>query len=348
MKVWHRIGWVLVLTILISWTAAPVWADDPDGDVVIWGDNYTLKAGERIDGDLLVYGGNVNLQERSRVDGDVNVFGGNLTIFGQVDGDVTVWGGNVKLKSDAVVRGSVVSVGGNLSREEGADVRGSEVQGWPFPPPRIPLPPRIPRIRIQRPLESRVLSNVGNAVRTVFSVFVMIVLGILVVVFIPKHTEIVSETMVKAPVQSFTSGVVAFVGVPVVAVVLAITVCLLPASALILLVTGVGLLFGWIASGLLFGVKVLRALNHKDPNRVAAVAVGMPILSILALVPCIGWAITLVLLTWSLGAVVYSFFGTRAYNEPAPRLWSSASASRQANAPDEAEPEGYDPRMDKL
>ena len=79
MKVWHKIGWVLVFAILMSWMATPVWADGPDGDVVIWGDNYTLKSGERIDGDLLVYGGNVNLQERSRVDGDVNVFGGGIS-----------------------------------------------------------------------------------------------------------------------------------------------------------------------------------------------------------------------------------------------------------------------------
>jgi hypothetical protein len=43
----------------------------------------------------------------------------------------------------------------------------------------------------------------------------------------------------------------------------------------------------------------------------------------------------MVVLTWSMGAVFYSFFGTRAYNEPPPKILSGSS-------------KGYDPRMDKL
>jgi hypothetical protein len=130
--------------------------------------------------------------------------------------------------------------------------------------------------------------------------------------------------------------------------VLAITVCLLPVSALILLVTGVGMLFGWIAAGLLLGVKVVRALQHKEPNRVVAVAVGMPILALLSLIPCVGWALTLILLTWSLGAVVYSLFGTRAYNEPFPRSLKDALSPKKDAASGQAQPADYDPRMDRL
>ena len=61
-------------------------ADDPDGDVVIWGRSYTLASGEKIRGDLLVYGGNVTIETNSEVKGDVTVFGGNLSLAGEVDG----------------------------------------------------------------------------------------------------------------------------------------------------------------------------------------------------------------------------------------------------------------------
>ena len=95
------------------------------------------------------------------------------------------------------------------------------------------------------------------------------------------------------------------------------------------------LLLGWIAAGLLLGVKVMRALTHKDPNHVTAVAVGILILSFLSLIPCLGGIVSLSVAMWSLGAVLYSLFGTRAYNEPGPRILGNLSGN-------------YDPRMDKM
>ena len=334
-----RWGFILFLAIVLAAFSVPALADDPDGDVVIWGDNYTLKKDQKIDGELLVYGGNVTLEEGSQVNGDVSVFGGNLNAYGEVDGDVTVWGGNVHLHDGAIVRGDVMAIGGNLTRDPDADIRGNETEGLPFQLPRVPRVPTLPEIwtRQSQPWNG-FLTNVGNLFRSVFGLLVLVVLGILVVAFIPQHTDTVAETMVKAPLHSFISGVVALIGVPVVAVVLAITVCLIPVSALLVLVLGMGILLGWIAAGLLFGTKILRALNKKEPNRVTAVAVGLPILSVLSLVPCIGWAISLVIWIWGLGAVAYSFFGTRAYNEPMPTF----SKKNKADA------ESYDPRMDRL
>ena len=330
---------LLVLVILCIALAAPVSADGPDGDVVIWGDNFTLESGERIRGELLVYGGNVKLEPDSQVDGSVTVFGGNLTVEGEVDGDVTVWGGNVEIESTATVRGKVVAIGGNVRSEDGADIRGNQIEGLPFrvpvipAPPRLPVPPELPRVRTSFSWGENLMQKAGDVFRTLFSIVVMVVLGILVVVFIPRHTNTVAEMMVKAPVQSLLSGVAAFVVVPLVALVLAITICLIPMSAVGLLVAGVGLLFGWIAAGLLLGDKVLRALSKTEPSQVASVAVGMPVLSVLSAIPCVGWAVALVVMAWSLGAVVYSLFGTRAHNEAWPRVGQS---------------QRYDPRMDKL
>jgi hypothetical protein len=164
---------------------------------------------------------------------------------------------------------------------------------------------------------------------------VLIVLGILVVVFIPSHTDNVAEAIIKAPLQSFLTGLVAVIIVPIVAIVLTVTICLSPVAVLLLLIVGVAMVFGWIAAGLLLGVKVLRALTKSEPNPVAAVALGVFILTLLAFAPCLGFLITAVGVTWSMGAVAYTFFGTRAYNEPPPKFLSG-SPSQQ-----------YDPRIDQ-
>lgn len=347
----RRIVLVLVLAVLFVSLATPVLADGPD-NVVVWGDDYTLESGDRIEGDLLVYGGSAVLEEESKVGGDATVFGGNLTIYGEVAGDVTVWGGNVVIKSEATIRGSVVSIGGSVHREEGADVRGDEVEGWPRPfiqpIPRLPVPPRLPRVRTSSTWARDWTRDIADAFRSAFSVLVMIVLGILVVVFLPRHTEAVAETMIKSPVESFVSGLativagsIALVVVAIVAVLLVITICLAPLGLLLLLpflVVGIAALFGWIAAGLLLGVKVLRALTHKDPNHVAAVAIGVPILSLLSYIPCVGWTIGLIAMMWSLGAVVYSLFGTRT-RKGSSIMDLSRSAGKAT--------EDYDPRMDK-
>jgi hypothetical protein len=349
----RKIGLLMILALLFASLANPVLADGPEGDVVIWGDNYTLASGQTIKGNLLVYGGNVDLHDGSQVDGDVTVFGGNLTISGDIEGDVTVWGGNVNIESTATIRGKVVSVGGKVNRQEGADVRGDEMEGLPFrvppipPLPRVPVPPRVPHVRPEHlgPRGNEFLTRAGNAFRSAFGILVMVVLGVLVVAFLPRHTETVAETMVKVPVESFVSGLVglvagtvALVAVAITAGLLMLTICLAPLGLLLLLpflIVGVAVLLGWIAAGLLLGVKVLRALTHKEPNHVTAVAVGILLLSLLSFIPCLGGALVLIVVTWSLGAVIYSLFGTRAYDEPAPRIPFG-------------KPKQYDPRMDKV
>lgn len=318
---------MLLIALLI---AIPVQADGP-GDVVIYGDDYTLEKDQVIKGDLFVYGGNVTLEKDSQVKGDVHVFGGNLNVDGEIGGDVTVWGGNINLQSNTLVRGDLKVFGGTITREKGADVRGNEIHNWLS----APQMPRVPRSRVfPQTRDNRSWSVLNNLFRGVMSILVITVLGILVVVFIPRHTDTVAEAMIKAPVQSLGSGLITTIAVPIAALIMAITLILIPASILLLLLAGIGSLFGWIAAGLLFGTKLLRALNKSDANSVVAVALGLPILSVVGMVPCIGWIFNLLVWMWGLGAVVYTLFGTRAYNEPMPQFTPRSA--------------GYDPRMDRL
>jgi hypothetical protein len=353
----RKVGFTLVLTLLLLSFAATVLADGPKGDVVIFGKDYTLESGQRIKGDLEVFGGKVTLEPESTVDGDVVVFGGNVAVSGYVAGDVTVFGGGVSLKSTADVRGDVLSVGGAVYREEGAQVRGDLIDGWPFSRnngevPRItsPVVPHVPRVNVRRAWGSDTLRSVGDLFRSAFGIVVMVVMGILVVVFLPRHTETVAETMVKGPVQSFVAGLATAFGgsvllivLSLVAALLIVTICLSPVGLLLLLpwlIAGVALLFGWISTGLLLGVKVLRAITHKEPNRVAGVAIGIPLLTVVSYIPCVGWLAAVLVVIWSLGAVVYSLFGTRPASSVSP--WPDTKPRAPAGTT------GTDPRLDQL
>jgi hypothetical protein len=350
----RKIRFWILLPVLLFTLVTPALADGPDGDVVIWGRSYTLASGEKIKGDLLVYGGNVTIETGGEVKGDVTVFGGNLTLSGEVYGDVTVWGGNVNIDNDATVRGQVMAVGGVVDSAPGADIRGDEIEGLPFIPevPNAPEPPEFPNPPPSSDRGSGIGRKIGNFFRGVFGIMLLMVLGILVVAFIPRHTETVSETMVKDAGKSFVTGLIALTGGSIALMVLAVigslliaTLCLAPIGLALFLpavVAAIALLFGWIAAGLLLGTKVLRAVRHKEPTAVSAVAVGILLLSVLSAIPCVGWALALGTVMWSLGAVVNSRFGTRPWNaDPAASTTASSIPVKDVD-PD------YDPRMDKL
>jgi hypothetical protein len=355
------------LALLLALLATPVLADGPDGDVVIWGRDYVLESDQTIKGDLLVYGGDVILEPESEVKGDVTVFGGALLLSGEVEGDVTAWGGDVDIQSDATIRGQVMSVGGHIDRHPDADVRGEQIEGFPFEPPfskeptapeapqapREPDPPPVPPVRIERNSGNNVLKGITSFFRSVFGILLLVVLGILVVTFIPQHTETVAETMVKATGKSFVSGLVVLLGGSVILAILAVvgalltaTICLAPVGLVLFLptlVAGVAILFGWIAAGLLVGTKVLRAVSKKEPTPVVAVAAGILLLTLISNVPCVGWALAVATLMWSVGAVVQSLFGTRPYNS----VTSNAGTGGTNPDASDIDPD-YDPRMDQL
>ncbi len=335
---------VILLALVVLATIVPPVAAGGPGDVEVFGQNYTLGEDDKIEGDLRVFGGNVELLRGSQVDGDVQVFGGNLTVYGEVKGDIVVWGGNVRLKDGAIIRGDVVAMGGDVEREAKCDMRGEMMSRTGVS--GLPMLPFVPGMTHPYPRlwGSNLLHRVGMVFRGAFGTLTTIVLGVLVVVFLPRHTETVAETMLKAPLYSLVSGAVALVAsaaafliVSLVAGLLALTICLAPVSLLLFLpflIVGIGLLFGWIAAGLLLGTKVLRTLTrHEEPGQILAVALGILLLSIISSVPCVGWAAAVAVVTWSLGAVVYSLFGTRAYDEPAPRILGEMR---------------YDPRVDRL
>ena len=113
-------------------TAKPPVFADGNGGRIIFGDSFTLESGEELDGDLVVLGGSVVLERRSRVDGNVVAMGGSAKVAGEVEGDLVTFGGNVVLQPTAVVDGDLVTIGGNVQREEGAIVRGNEIEGSEF------------------------------------------------------------------------------------------------------------------------------------------------------------------------------------------------------------------------
>lgn len=304
-----------LLGLLLAFWATPVFADG-DGGRIIFGDSFTLESGERMDGDLVVLGGKVVLEVRSRVDGTVAIIGGSARVAGEVEDDLVVFGGDVVLRATAVVDGDLITIGGSVQREEGAIVRGSQVEGLELEGlPRFGTFPTRLSFGRGRDVWS---SSIFNIFRDIFVAVALAALGLLVVLFWPKQTEMVGQAVLAAPLPSggvgFLTGVVAVVLI----VLFAITICLSPVAFLLgvaMLVAGV---FGWIAVGLLVGQRLLEAFKVKGITPLIAVAAGTLLISSLRAVPCLGALIAFVVGCVGLGAVVLTRFGTQTYPLPTP------------------------------
>jgi len=304
-----------LLALLLAATATPVFADGGGGRVV-FGGSFTLASGERLDGDLVIFGGNAILEEDSRVNGNVVVMGGNARVAGEVEGDVVTFGGNVEVRATAVVNGDLVTIGGNVHREEGAVVRGSQVESLEFRGfPRFWTFPT--RISFNRGIDlwSRFIFDVFRAI---FMALALAALGLLVVLFWPKQTEAVGQAILAAPLPSGGVGLLTAVVAAALMVLLAITICLSPVALLLFVATLAAGLFGWIAVGLLVGQRLLEAFKVKGITPMIAVVVGILLISLLGAIPCLGVLVVIVAGCVGLGAVVLTRFGTQTYPLPTP------------------------------
>lgn len=299
-----------LLGLLLAFSAMPVFADGGTGKVV-FGESFTLESGDRMDGDLVVLGGSVVLETRSRVEGNVVVMGGSARVAGDVEGDLVTFGGNVVLRSTAVVDGDLVTIGGTVQRDPGAVVKGNEVEG-----PEIRGLPRIQPFSTRLPFDRgwNVFSN------SIFDVFGDIVLalalaaiGLLVVLFLPKQTEVVGQAVLAAPLPSAGVGLLTGVVAVFLIVLLAITICLSPVAFLLGVAMLVAGIFGWIAIGLLVGRRLLEAFNVRGITSLMAVAAGTLLISVLRAIPCLGAIFGFVLGCAGLGAVVLTRFGRQTY-----------------------------------
>jgi hypothetical protein len=306
----------------------PIPLQGPQCTGLILGGNCTLGEGETLESDLVVMGGNADLQAGSTVEGDVVLMGGNLTADGLIEGDVAVMGGLVSLGETAVVEGSVITIGGHVERAEGATIEGDEMGNLESVLPLV-IPGRIQIPGFEGvfpfvapggvhlpPLDVRV-NPVAGGLWLLLRSFMWAALAVLVVLFVPQHTQRAAQAAASQPLAAGGLGCMTVVVLPLLLAILAITICGIPISLLGVILLLVAWAFGLIAVGLEVG-KRLAGLVNRDWALPVSAGLGTFLLTLVingigALVPCVGWLAPALVVVVGLGAVLLTRFGARAY-----------------------------------
>ena len=328
-----KLMWVITALFICLTLALPVFAQGGGGKVVL-GEAFTLESGETLGGDLAVLGGTATLEKDSLVRGDVAILGGSASIAGRVDGNLVVLGGNVKLRETALIEGQLVNIGAGVTREEGAVIRGGETIGplefgfrGPWSTGRgFSTGPRGWFDEGGR----MVLNLVWGVIKAIGRAVILTILGLLIVLFLPEHSQRVGDTVIAEPLPSLGVGLLSLVVAFFVGLVLLIAAC---AGLLVWLAVVLAWIFGWTAVGQIVGQRVLEAFNVLPTTRSSegtarelasnstplATIVGVALISLIWAFPCLGSLFALIVGAIGLGAVVLTRAGTQLY-PPAPIL----------------------------
>ncbi|UCF71407.1 MAG: polymer-forming cytoskeletal protein [candidate division WOR-3 bacterium] len=276
------------------------------GDLAVMGGTVDISG--IVEGDVAVLGGNLDLT--GSIDGDAAVFGGNIKNRGTIEGDLHVVGGTVYLDSASVVSGDISMVGGTVERDEDAIVRGKvesvEIKALEKILPRISRAFRLPR-----------MIPGGQAFPAAVFLGMLLVLylfNLLIAVIFPRAVEKVDSRIEQNVWVSVGLGfALQILFVPLV-IILAVSIIGIPLLMALPLAILLATIFGLSALSFTTGKRVCKGFNWNVESLIGRLSLGwlaimlVPIVLILIGPPVfvIGFALIYVILTISLGGVIYA------------------------------------------
>lgn len=257
-----------------------------NGDVLVFGGTVTVEQGGVVRGGLTLHGG--TLTNRGTVSGDVSGTMEQLSIAGPVGGDVNVRVGDLDMEPGG-------SVAGNLSYVSGsdADIASSATVGGTVE--RQSIAPW----GIDDSFRGRFFSPL---VRTLW----MLVAGAIVISLAPRLASALDRNM-RRPLVVIIVGVIALVAIPALAIVLAISVIGLPVGLILIALYLIALYLSQYVVGQRLGTLILPN-GWNDGSRgylLLSMTIGVLLLSLLRYlpIPYVGNIIDLVITAGGLGAI---------------------------------------------
>jgi hypothetical protein len=300
---------------------------------VVFGTNFVLESGEVLDGDLAVIGGSATLEEGSVVTGTVFLLGGDIFAAGEIESDLVIVGGNANLGSNAVVGGDLVTFGASVNRGT-AQIEGDFIDGQAL---NFPTDIRFADWDSNQLMRfpSYRYSFVGSILAYLFTSLMLAALAVLVMMFLPRHTQVVADTVVSQPVLAGALGLLTAFVAPILFILLLITICFSVVGIVGAVILAAAWVLGMVAMGLEVGNRLSKATNQEFQPVVAA-GLGTLILSLvvngIGLIPCVGWLIPFLVGIIGTGAVLMTRFGRQEYGvedipEEKPKLPAKTTSS---------------------
>jgi len=318
-----RTGWKLLSAIMLAVLflgILPITAYAASTADVVIGNSYTLQSGDVLNDDLFIVGGNANLMSGSTINGTVFLVGGSLDAAGTVNGDIVIFGGTLHLADTSVLHGDLITAGTYVNRDPAAQIFGQTYQGGDTP--NIILPGGLNLPNFTNNFSNGIISSFNPMMRVggfFVRLFLWALVAMVVAMFIPTHLTRASQTALTQPFISGGLGCLTLLIVPMILILLAITICLIPVSVIGAFLLVITWAFGLVALGIEVGKRISGMFN-KEWHPAITAGLGTLVLMLVlngleSIIPCVGWIPKMLVSLIGLGAVLLTQFGMKPYGQ---------------------------------
>lgn len=290
-----------------------------EGTLSAAGEIVILTRDAEVEGDTWIAGRRVAIE--GELEGDLSIRAQEALVNGEVKGDVTFYGLDLSLGPDADIEGSVTYYSPSTARiDKGAKVAG-DINGHDFrpgegmeaaPAPRGETRERWRREHMSERDEGRGLSAPGYHMSAGGAVFFG-VLAIVMALLAPVTTSRMRDGLVAEPGLAFGLGLLWLIGIPVLAVLVAITIVGLPFAFLMLLLWPLGMVFGLVAFLAAFGDFLAGRIGETGKGtfgRVVGIIIATAIVWVAIAIPVLGALAWLGVVAGGIGLLYIGFRNT--------------------------------------
>jgi len=257
------------------------------GDLVVAGDDVNLTSSAKIGRDLVFAASSTNIN--TLISRSIKGYGGEVNLNDGVGGNAEIGAEHLTIASTANIQGNLVYVSKNEAIiQSGARIGG--ITTHKMPETRKPVFP-------------------GMGVWGRVILFLMtLVTGSLIILIAPKRATAVAASIKRKPLLSLGWGAIILFATPIAAVITFVTVIGIPVGLIGLVLYGVGIYLSQVAVGLFLGYWIIGSFSKVDSRGVllGAFALGFSILTLLNLIPYIGFPLWLATALFGIGAMALS------------------------------------------
>ncbi|MFA4930440.1 MAG: polymer-forming cytoskeletal protein [Patescibacteria group bacterium] len=284
------------------------------GNAMLAGAQVTIDKNTVIDGDLYVAGANVVLN--GHVLGDVYVTGARVVLDGQFDG-------NVKIDAEEVSLGEQAKIAGNFdytSTEELDNTVTGQVGG------------AIHFAKYQ-PSDDQVIVDSWGAMSLfsrvssfIVGLIMLLVVGLVLVLIAPKFSDQTNNYFIKRMGWSLLLGIVVIIVWFTVSVFLLFTLIGIPLAIISLALFGVVMYLAKVLAGFSIGSVLIGRQKTSWIVMLSALALGLLVYEIIAIIPFIGWIFNMVFVATAVGAMMWYLYDLRLGNKESKPIKANAAA----------------------
>jgi cytoskeletal protein CcmA (bactofilin family) len=243
-------------------------------DVFIGGSNVTIDKNSVIDGN--VYAGASTLTINGIIKGNLVVGGSDLTINGTINGDVKAFVNNIEL-------GSTSNVANNISYTSKNDI--SIKSGAVY----HNITKNIPVTKTEN-------NNYSNSIYYLLS---SLLIGILLIIFVPKTCNKLIEIINQKTLQSFGWGLLVLILVPIL---ILISFLIIIGAPLALILIGLYIFMIYLTK-IFVALAIGKKISNDKWSLVWSLTIGTVILFVIGLIPIVSTIVSFLTLFIGLGAI---------------------------------------------